>query len=295
MSKKSFILYIVLFVCLFTILDRIANKFLVEGLNSYYGIGEPNEVALVGHSHLMLGIDKVQIEETLKTGVTKYTREGVNVSDRLVMIKQLIAKNPNLKTIIYGVDAWTFTGEGLSKNSYKLFYPFLDDSSIDQYVYENGEPLDYISKKLVKSSRFNEQLVSGALRGYLKKWDNLKYGVVDTLKLYKTIELGTFRRINNNINNIEVFKKTLKLLSENDINVILMYVPTIDILEKIQQEDFDQTIKIFEDQTNDHVKFLNLQEPWSERHDLFYDPIHLNPKGQQQVTKELVQFLKLDN
>ncbi|WP_400076790.1 hypothetical protein [Winogradskyella sp. R77965] len=292
MSKKAFIIYVVSFVCLFIVIDRVANKFLVEGLNRYYGIGELNQVALVGHSHLMLGIDKIQIEETLKTKVTKYTREGVNVSDRLVMIKQLIDKNPNLKTIIYGVDAWTFTGEGLSKNSYKLFYPFLDDSSIDNYVHANGDPLDYISKKWVKSSRYNEQLVSSAMRGYLEKWDNLKYGIVDTLKLNKTIEKGTFRKINNNFKNIEVFKETLKLLMENDINVILMYVPTIDKLETVQQVDFDLTIKIFEDLTNDTVKFLNLQEPWSKRYDLFYDPIHLNPEGQRQITKELVKFLK---
>ena len=294
MSKKSFILYITLFIGLFIAADRGVSLFLEEGLNQYYGIGESSEIALVGHSHLMLGIDKVQLEKALKTGVSKYTREGVNVNDRLIMIKQLLKKNPNLKTVIYGVDAWTFTGEGLSKNSYKLFYPFMDDISIDDYVSNNSERLDYLSKKYIRSSRYNEQLVSGAMRGYLGKWDNLKYGTVDTLKLVKTIKNDSYRKINNNSTNVELFKETIALLKQNDIKIILLYVPTIDKLEHIQQENFDKTIIIFENQTDDQVVFVNFQEPWSHYYNLFYDPIHLNPKGQQQITEELITFLKLN-
>lgn len=295
MSKKSFILYITLFIGLFIVADRGVSMFLEEGLNRYYGIGESNEIALVGHSHLMLGIDKVPLETALKTGVSKYTREGVNVSDRLIMIKQLLNKNPNLKTVIYGVDAWTFTGEGLSENSYKLFYPFLDDATIDDYVCKNSERLDYFSKKYLTSSRYNEQLVSGALRGYFKKWDNLKYGTVDTLKLIKTIKNDSYRKINNNNANIKIFKETMALLKQNDIKIILLYVPTIDMLENVQQDNFDKTIKIFEAQTDDHLVFVNFQEPWSHNYNLFYDPIHLNPRGQKQITEELITFLKLNN
>lgn len=293
MSKKSFILYITLFVTLFIVADKCVGAFLENGLNKYYGIGETNEIAVVGHSHLMLGVDKLQLEKALNIGVSKYTREGVNVSDRLVMIKQLLNKNPNLKTVIYGVDAWTFTGEGLSKNSYKLFYPFLDDSSIDGYVANHSDRLDYMTKKYIASSRYNEQLVSGAMRGYFGKWDNLKYGTVDTLKLIKTIKNNTYRKINNNKNNIETFKETITLLKENKIKIILLYVPTIDKLQFVQQDSFDETIKLFEEQTDDYVTFVNFQEPYSHNYDLFYDPIHLNPKGQKQITEELITFLKL--
>ena len=132
MTIKYFITYIVLFISSFILIDRIVNEFLEEGLNQYYGIGESNEIALVGHSHLMLGVDKIELGQALKLGVSKYTREGVNVSDRLIMINQLLDNNPNLKTVIYGVDAWTFTGEGLSENSYKLFYPFMDSDNIGE-------------------------------------------------------------------------------------------------------------------------------------------------------------------
>ncbi|WP_299361305.1 hypothetical protein [Winogradskyella sp.] len=292
MSKKSFALYIVLFLGLFITGDQVLHKVLIKGLNQYYGIDEPNEIALVGHSHLMLGLDKVRLEKALDKGISKYTREGVNVNDRLVMVRQLIDENPNLKTVIYGVDAWTFTGEGLSDNSYKLFYPFLDSPNIDEYVYNNSEKLEYLTKKHIKSSRYNELLLAGAVRGYFNKWDNLKFGELDTLKLKMEIDKGNYRKIANNEANITVFKETMALLMANDIKVVLLYVPTIDMLETIQKEEFDETIQIFKSQTNGDITFLNFQEPWSHRYELFFDPIHLNPQGQKKITDQLISFLK---
>ena len=168
----------------------------------------------------------------------------------------------------------------------------MDDPTIDDYVYNNSERVEYISKKYLKSSRYNEQLISGAMRGYLKNWTNLKYGIVDTLKLMKTIENQTYRKINNNSDNIRVFEETLSLLTENNINVILLNIPSIDKLTNVQLNGFNQTLKIFEDLTNDQVKFVDFQEPWSHRYDLFFDPIHLNPKGQFLITEKLIEFLK---
>ncbi len=293
MPKKTFVLYIVLFFGLFAVGDQISHMVLIKGLSQYYGINKSNEMALIGHSHLMLGLDKIRLEKALGIGVSKYTREGVNVSDRLVMIKQLINENPNLKTVIYGVDAWTFTGEGLSNNSYKLFYPFLDDPHIDSYVSNNSDKLEYLTKKYIKSSRYNELLVAGAARGYFKKWDNLKFGKVDTLALKKEISKGDYRKIINNEANIEVFRETISLLKANNIDVVLLFLPTIDMLEDIQKEKFEETIRIFKSQTSDHVIFLNFQEPWSHKYELFFDPIHLNPQGQNKITDKLISFLKL--
>jgi hypothetical protein len=277
------------------VLDALIANGLEKGLYKYYGIGESAEIALVGHSHLMLGIDKVQLEKALKTSVAKYTREGVNVTDRHQMIKQLLRQNPDLKTVIYGVDAWTFTGEGLSENSHKLLYPFMDDPEIDTYI-KSLDPLkDYLSKKYIKTSRYNEQLVAGAMRGYLEKWDNLKFGSVDPVKLEGEIDRGNYRRIHNSKENIELFKASMKLLTSRSINVILLYVPTIDKLERIQQQKFDETIAIFESLESANVKFLNFQEPWSHDYSIFYDPIHLNPNGQKLITAQLINELKRTN
>ncbi|WP_417613377.1 hypothetical protein [Owenweeksia hongkongensis] len=112
--------------------------------------------------------------------------------------------------------------------------------------------------------------------------------------MLQTIKNGSYRKINNNSSNILQFEKTIEILKQNNINVILLYVPTIDKLEYIQQAKFDETISIFEGYTDDQVEFVNLQETWSHNYSLFYDPIHLNPKGQEQITEELITYLKLN-
>lgn len=292
MNKKTFLFTITIFILLFVVLDRAVALGLEKGLKAYYGLNEESELALVGHSHLMLGVDKVALEKQLGITVSKYTREGVNVSDRLVMIEQLLNTNPKIKTLIYGVDAWTFTGEGLSANSYKLFYPFFDDPNIDAYIKDHSSFSDYSSKKYIKTSRYNEQLIAGAMRGYLGKWDNLKYGTVDIPKLKTQLQEQSFRKIHNDQQNIETFHQTLSLLKSKGIKVLLLHIPTVDLLETYQKKEFNETMTIFENVVDDDVTFLNLQEPWSSKYELFYDPIHLNPKGQQEITGVLINYLK---
>ncbi|WP_373940647.1 hypothetical protein OEG92_10310 [Polaribacter sejongensis] len=105
--KKGF-----LFLLLLIVLDNGVNYFLLNGLYRYYGLYNDNEIALVGHSHLMLGIDKVQMEKKLDVKVSKYTREGVNIVERDLMIDQLLKSNQQLKLVVYAVDAWMFTERG---------------------------------------------------------------------------------------------------------------------------------------------------------------------------------------
>jgi lysophospholipase L1-like esterase len=275
-------------------LDAGIAKALEAGLYRYYGIGTDSALALVGHSHLMLGVDKGVLEEELGVPVSKYTREGVNVADRYQMVQQLLRHNPNLNTVIYGVDAWTFTGEGLSANSHRLFYPFMDDPTIANYIEAKDERLSYWSKKWIKTSRYNEQLIAGAFRGFLGQWDNLKFGTVDTLKLDKALAKGQYRKIDNSPEAIKTFKATLDVLTAEGIKVYLVYVPTIDKLETVQQTRFDETLEVFKSMVSKQVHFINLQEPWSHDYSLFYDPIHLNPKGQALISKALVARLKAD-
>ncbi|WP_406684202.1 hypothetical protein N1F78_00290 [Seonamhaeicola sp. MEBiC1930] len=292
--KGSLALTVAVFLLTFFFFDFLINSALLTGLNKYYGLREKSEIALIGHSHLMLGVDKIQLEKELNVNVAKYTREGVNVSDRKLMIEQLLEENQGIETIIYGVDAWSFSGEGLSKNSFKLFYPFMDNNKIDSYIYKKTDLGDYLTKKFIKTSRFNEQLLGGSIRGFLGKWDNLKFGTIDLQRLEKQIEQNTYRKINNGPENIKIFKESMILLSEKKINVILLYLPTIDILSDVQETKYQETIEIINEVSNnlDNVTFLSFQEPWSHNYSIFYDPIHLNPKGQKLITKELINYIQ---
>lgn len=81
----------------------------------------------------MLAINKGELEQSTGDKVAKYTREGVNIADRQIMLKHYFAvckKKPEL--VVLSVDPWLFTGEGLSKNSFALFYPFMDIPVVDK-------------------------------------------------------------------------------------------------------------------------------------------------------------------
>ena len=117
------------YIIAFTAVDRGLGIFINEGLNRYFGLNQHSEVLLIGHSHLMLATDKAKLETALNCRISKYCREGVNVADRYQMVKQYLESlySDSLKIVLYGVDQFMFTGTGLSSNSYKLFYPFMDE------------------------------------------------------------------------------------------------------------------------------------------------------------------------
>lgn len=285
---------IVLFTIVFFIIDAVIGIFLTIGLNKYYGVGSDAEIALIGHSHLMLGVDKNLLEEKLDVSVAKYTRAGVNVADRQIMVKHLLKQNANLNTVIYSVDAWLFTGEGLSANSYALFYPFLDNKDVNRYVKSEAGISEYWIHKLIKTSRFNERLMTNSIRGYLKYWSSLKFGQVDTVRIKRKINEGEFRRINNSVDNINILKETIAELEENKIKVILLCVPTIDLINNTEPLKFKKTMSILQEFESEYknVSFLNYLEPLSHDYSLFFDPVHMNRKGQVLVTNQLIKDMQ---
>ena len=295
--KRKSMSIITFFFISFLILDFVVSIFLRNGLEKYYGLDSEAKIALIGHSHLMLGIDKVKMENELGINIAKYTSEGVNVSNRQLMIGHLLNKNNKIETIIYGVDAWTFTGQGLSENSHVLFYPFLNDSNINYFVKNSVSGIDYWSRKIIKSSRYNEGLIASSMRGYFSNWENLKFGKVDIERLTKSISLGEYRKIENNKENIDILIETIEELQKKEINIILLYIPTIDIINQVEHQKFQENLAIFRsiDKNNNNVEFVNFLEPFSHQYELFFDPIHLNQKGQSKVTNELIKLFNTNN
>lgn len=282
-----------LFILAFLLLDWGIAEFLKQGLFRYYGLGNENKIALVGHSHLMLGVNKEDLERKMKQPVSKYTREGVNVADRELMIDQLLEENPNLKWVIYGVDAWMFTGEGLSANSYKLFYPFMDQDKISDYIRESTSFSDYAQHQWIKTSRYNEGLINSSLRGHLSNWSNYKLGTVDVARLQENVSKGAFRKINSAQENRMTFLRTLKTLELKGIKVVLVYVPTISVYNRVEPEKFQSELDFFRSlaQDNPSLFYFEYLKSWEYKHEYFFDPIHLNPEGQEAFTDSLAKDL----
>lgn len=289
---------IILFAVVLVGLDRGIGKCVNEGLNRYFGLNHPSEVLFIGHSHLMLAVDKQKFETETKTKVSKYCREGVNVADRYEMVKQYLdlPNSDALKVVIYGVDQFMFTGEGLSQNSYKLFYPFMDESNIDAYIYRSTDLYDYGLHKLVCSTRYSDALLNSAIRGWRKDWSNYKVGHLDVDALKAQIANGQQRHILFEQDLINAFEATLKLLEQRGVITVLVNTPIAQLLNEYEPEKYQKIIQYFKDKakSSNLIYYWDLNPGYSSRYELFFDPIHLNATGQQVINEELVRrFLDL--
>jgi hypothetical protein len=276
----------------------------------------------------MLAVDKTKLEESLVYSpklnqikfsegmisetfdsdyrplkISKYAREGVTIYDRFQMIKQYIDSpfGDSLKIVLYGVDQYAFNEKGLSSHSYKLFYPFMDQNVIDLYIKINAEnSRDYWGHKLFRLSRYTDALINSSIRGWMNDYSNYKYGEINVDEFRRIMEsdsiINNFKRyIELNENLVETFYNTMATLKSKKIKVILFNPPTIDILNKTEQEKYEKIMDFFSNfaKENDYVEFWNMDPQFASEYSIFFDPIHLNPKGQQLITSEVIK--KMNN
>ena len=290
---------LLIIILLFFACDFAVERFMKHGVDEMYGLNQYAEILLVGHSHLMLATDKQQMEKDLGVKVSKYTREGVNVSDRKIMIQQFLDSGygDSLKVVLYGVDLCTFTGEGLSANSYKLFYPFIDDEKIGNYIHQQGGAKDYWLHKLVRTSRYSDDgFKNGAFRGWLHNWSNLKNGTVDIEAYKQRLQNGDERHIQMNQKLISEFKETIEMLTQRGVKVALVNTPTLDLLNNFEPDKYQMMVDWFQTYANEEplVEYWDFNPEYSSHHELFYDRIHLNVEGQKVISSlitEKVEYL----
>ncbi len=291
MRKRLF--HILLFLLTFACVDRFIGWTLNKGLDRYFGLDQHSECLFVGHSHLMLAVDKKAFEQETGTKVSKYCREGVNVTDRYEMIRQYLSLpcSDSLKVVFYGVDQFMFTGEGLSLNSYKLFYPFIDEPHINNYILHSTNLYDYLVHKSICTLRYSDPLLNSSLRGWAGNWTNYKLGTLDVNTLKKQIALNQQRHIKFEPDLIDSFEKTLRLLTDKGVTVILVNTPIAKPLNDYEPDQYRHFIQYMRRKaaSSPHILYWDLNPEFSTHYALFFDPIHLNIKGQHVINSQLVQ------
>jgi hypothetical protein len=200
----------------------------------------------------------------------------------------------SLKIVLYGVDLATFTGSGLSKNSYRLFYPFMDNPLVDDYVHQHSSFLDYWLHRLVKCSRFNDDtLKNSAERGWTNNWDNRKENVIDIESYKRQLVNGDERRIQMNEKLMAQFKETIRFLTARGIKVYLVNTPTLSLLNDYEPDKYAVIMSWFRNfsESEDLVEFIDFNPKYASNFSIFSDRLHLNKKGQQIITTELIDLL----
>ena len=267
---------------------------LKSGMDRYYGLNKAAEILCVGYSHTVLGIDAARMERELGVPVAKYATAGANTLDRLWMVRQFVERQPSVRVVVYDVAPWLFDSEGLSSASYTLFLPYIDDPAMASYLRDQATRQEYWTSKVIRTARFRDQTLNIALRGLTGKIENKKTTRIRIENYRDRLDQEKNRGIRINPDSRQCFMDTMAFLTEQGIQVILIYIPTIDFLNEIDPEKQAEMVNIFKtlaaDQKN--ICFFDYNKDYQHHHELFYDLRHMNGDGNAVVTGRLIGDIK---
>jgi len=283
------------FLIFLVILDYGICAFLVRGLQRYFGLDQPVQVLCVGHSRTILGIDEALLSRLLGAAVAKFAVNGANTADRAAMVRYALAKRPGIRLVVYDVEEAGFADEGLRANSYRQFFPFVDDSGMAAYLQEQCKtPDEYWLRKVWRTSRYDEVTLWLSLRGWLGIRENLKLQKFDPAMAERAVARGMRRPVQVDDRNYRKFLDTLAFIRSRGVLVALVNMPTVDILNRLDRQKRESIRNLFRSLAarDPGILFLDYSSAFESRYDLFYDTIHLNAEGQQALTKELAARLR---
>lgn len=292
--KRPALLVLVALVVFFAV-DRIGDAVLRYGIDRYFGLDQDEAVLLVGHSHVVLGVDKVQLERDLGLPVANYARAGAQLEDRILMARHYAELHPGgVKTILFGVDNHLFTPAGLSTNSYRLFYPHMDDPVVGEFLRQHAaDRWELYEHRVSHLARYDDTLLNSAIRGWMGNWNSSVGGHFDPAEFPAEIEAekatDDFRAITIDPAEVERFEAFLAETEARGWPVMLVFMPTTvqwQSLEPQRAAEADALLRRLAD-AHANVTFVDLREPWQHRSELFIDKLHLNPEGRRVVTEDL--------
>jgi hypothetical protein len=279
----------------FLAVDRIGGMVLRHGLDRYFGLDQPEAVLLVGHSHVVLGIDKTMLEERLGLPVANYARAGAALEDRILMVRHYAELHPDgVRAVVFGVDNHLFTTRGLSSNSYTLFYPHMGDPLVRGLIERRAAGRwEILQREVSHLYRYDDVLLNAALRGWMGNWNNSVTGHFNPETLAAEVASGEFRRIAIDPEQVALFEAFLNESEARGWPVFLTFVPTTaewQNVEPARAAEVDALLRRLAD-AYPNVTFVDLREPWQHRTGFFIDPLHLNAEGGRAVTADLADRL----
>lgn len=284
------IIGVIVFICV----DATGHLFLKENCEKGFGIKSYSDILMVGHSHLNMSVDKSVLSDSIGFSVAKYYRSGVDIHARRLMANQYLESKyaDSLKAVIFCVDASTFTSEGLSANSYTLFYPWMDDDLYKDMVSSEAGFGDYWFHKVFKLSRYNQDLYGTAIKGLLNSEDrNNKTKGLEIERDSYSIK-GTTIKLKKSL--MDELRKAVNDVAAKNIKVILLQTPIAKYLLNGNEQEYLKVKEFYQELAkSNQVYYIDFTDELADKYDLFFNPTHLNVRGQELYTKRLIEELKL--
>ena len=288
-SKTSLIKKCLVGLLIFIIVNILCLKLFNHGLKEYYCLW-PADILVIGHSMSEMAIDRDLLEKLTGHSVAKYCMNGTAIPDRFVMIRHYLESTGHKpKVILYDIGPRSFS-KGLSINSHALFYPFINESpTVANYIHSNATSKDYYLKMLVPLSRYDDSRIGAVVRGFRHDWKNHSVKQLNIEHHKRQIAKGDIWKVQLNPDTQTVFEETLDFLEKQDIRLFLLHLPNVDLLNNAEPEKSAEILEYIRKTVSRHpnVTFIDANTPFESRHELFIDLLHLNPKGQQEVTSFL--------
>lgn len=294
---KKNILRVLISIIVLILIDFFGHCVLKHYCEKSFGLNQHSKVLMLGHSHIAMGINAEMIEKVFDCKVTKYSRAGVDIHSRCLMGYQYLnsSYSDSLRLVIFGVDPHTFTTEGLSENSHKLFYPWMDSKQYDELIRKYDSSGEYLFHKIFKLSRYDQDLYTSVLKGALGSNDeNLKTNGLPTGKDYES-QKGTVICFNESL--MKDFEKTIDDISLRGINVLLVQTPIAKFVLNGQDENYKKITDYYQSIADkyDNVYYINFTGDIHADYDLFFNPTHVNVRGQKVFTERLCEEMKRIN
>lgn len=290
--NKYIIRFIIAIIVLFG-LDYIIGLTLKTGLDKGMGLNEHSQILIVGHSHLMMGLDKDSLEKGLICKVTKHTRSGVGIVERKMMTDMFINSkySDSLKVVVIGVDP--FLGAHISQNTHTLFYPWMDETDVGSYIKEHTTFIEYYAHKIFHLSRFSDDLIKQSIRGWKNDDRNYKTTIF-TDSIFEANKGKWDKPIKTNPKLMSILEQTIKDLTERKIHTILLQAPILKLITDLNPVDYKNMIEYYKtiDAQSDYVHFIDYSPYYDSDYEIFFDPIHLNVNGQKEITNRFIKDLK---
>jgi hypothetical protein len=292
-AKTSLIKKYLAGLLIFAFINILCLKLFNYGLKQYYCLW-PADILVIGHSMSEMAIDRDLLEKQTGQSVAKYCMNGTSIPDRLVMIRHYIESTGHKpKAILYDIGPRSFS-DGLAVNSHALFYPFINESpTVAHYVRSNATARDYYLKMFIPLSRYDDTRIGAVIRGYRHDWKNRSVKQLNIEYFKRQLAKGNFWKVQFNPETQAVFEETLGFLETQGIHLFLLHLPNIDLLNNAEPEKSAEALTYIKKTISHYpnVTFIDANSAFESRHDLFIAPLHLNPKGQQEVTTFLADKL----
>ena len=287
---------IVIFGALFFLIDFGISELLLKGLNKYFGLHSNAKMLVNGSSMSLAGFNKAEIESASHKSIAFYARNGVSLEDRNTMLEHYFdTTTQKTEIVILEVNPLLFSKRFTAANVYMLFLPFMDEPSMEGFIKSKTTFKDYWVRKLVRTSRYNVDLFSVSLKGYLGMYENKKTQILDANSLEGLKGQVNSVPVEFDADKVALLKKTIALVEKNSKKIILVNMPIFESKMKTFKYDeyqvFISFIKKYA-QSHHNILFLDLnQQQITSDPKLFSDPLHVNDQGQIKVSETLIQFI----